>query len=792
MARRGQISYPETAQIVGRIRGIVYMLAGGGASIVAAALWASEQPTPSDANSPATSSPRPATSDALAEERRKLDDTVWAKERLSHEYEAAIVRFWDALLEKARDGGDQWLVFKAIGPAEITLGEVKSTTNYDHGISSLQLAAPGQTLDAAGWGKQVEAWSSAGYRVVQSDWHHAEFDAETNDAPARSAVTFTIHALNDRAGDRIAVQGRLRIVWSRQRDGEKRPVFDTIDATDVMVFQRTGPAAFEEILTVDPSSSGTPAGVQPILVYDLNGDGRSEIVAAGCNRKYVNLGGGKFEQRTFLWSPTTFFELGVLADFTGDGAADFLSVDAKRDLLLFRGDKDGDFLRGPIGRGNADSPLVTPQVITTGDVDGDGDLDVWLAQYKISYLGGQMPSPYYDANDGFPAFLLRNDGDGKFTDVTEAAGLGKKRFRRSYGSCFIDVDADDDLDLLVVSDFSGIDLYANDGKGNFADATAKLILGERHIFGMSATFGDYNLDGRMDFYISGMSSTTARRLEHMGLGRSDAADVHRMRPIMGYGSRMYLATADGTFVEPPFKDQVNRTGWTWGASSLDFDNDGDRDIYVANGHSSGKSTKDHCTHFWCHDIYTNDSKEDRARNELFNQILKPYFDRKESWDGYQKNALLMNLGGEGFVNIAWLLGVGFEYDGRAVVGDDLDGDGRVDLMVVEDRWRDGQILHVYRNQLETDNHWIGVRLSEEGPGRSPQGALVTVRTDAGKQLARVVTGDSIHAQHATTLHFGLGKSATVESIEVRWPGGHTRRIERPAADQYHAVPFEAK
>jgi hypothetical protein len=260
-----------------------------------------------------------------------------------------------------------------------------------------------------------------------------------------------------------------------------------------------------------------------------------------------------------------------------------------------------------------------------------------------------------------------------------------------------------------------------------------------------------------------------------------------MRPIMGYGSRMYLTASGDKFEQPDFRDQVNRTGWTWGSTNFDFDNDGDRDIFVGNGHSSGESTKDHCSHFWCHDIYTNDSSEDAARNELFNQVLGPYFDRRESWDGYQKNVLLMNLAGKGFTNIAWLLGVGHEYDARAVVSDDLDADGRVDLIVVEDRWRDGQLAHVYRNTLATPNHWIGVRLRDEGPDKSPLGCKVTVETPSGKHVGVVTSGDSIHAQHPPTLHFGLGPQERVDAIEVRWPGGQVRRVEKPAVDRYHSI-----
>jgi hypothetical protein len=270
-----------------------------------------------------------------------------------------------------------------------------------------------------------------------------------------------------------------------------------------------------------------------------------------------------------------------------------------------------------------------------------------------------------------------------------------------------------------------------------------------------------------------------------------------MRPIMGYGSRMYLAMGGGRFEQPAFREQVNRTGWTWGSSNFDFDNDGDRDIFVGNGHSSGHSTKDHCSHFWCHDIYTNDSAEDAARHKLFNQILGPYFDRRESWDGYQKNVLLMNLEGKGFASVAWLLGVGHEYDARAVVTDDLDADGRVDLIVVEDRWRDGQLLHVYRNQLTTPHHWIGVRLREEGAGKSPLGCKVTLHTASRRvhpggsdQVAVITCGDSIHAQHAPTLHFGLGPTDRVDAIDVQWPSGKTRRLENPAVDQYHRVSLD--
>jgi len=149
-----------------------------------------------------------------------------------------------------------------------------------------------------------------------------------------------------------------------------------------------------------------------------------------------------------------------------------------------------------------------------------------------------MPSPYYDANDGYPAVLLRNDGKGKFTDITDSAGLGVKSKRRSYSSSFVDFDEDQDMDLIVVSDYAGFDVYLNDGKGKFTDVTDDFGL-DRHFFGMGHTFDDFDGDGKLDFYVIGMSSTTARRLAELGVGRQDLQKHTEMRDAMGYGNRMF-------------------------------------------------------------------------------------------------------------------------------------------------------------------------------------------------------------------------------------------------------------
>ena len=152
----------------------------------------------------------------------------------------------------------------------------------------------------------------------------------------------------------------------------------------------------------------------------------------------------------------------------------------------------------------------------------------------------------------------------------------------------------------------------------------------------------------------------------------------------------------------------------------------------------------------------------------------------------------MNEGEGSFVNVSWLLGVSHEYDSRCVVSDDLDRDGRPDLIVTERGWdeRTGATphsVHLYRNTLESGNHWNGVSLHEHGPGRSPMGARVTVRFEGREHRRSIVLGDSYRGQHANQLHFGLGSIDRVDAIEVRWPNGQVSELKKPAIDQYHTI-----
>jgi hypothetical protein len=426
--------------------------------------------------------------------------------------------------------------------------------------------------------------------------------------------------------------------------------------------------------------------------------------------------------------------------------------------------------------------------MTCGDIAHTGHLDVFLGQYKVPSLGQILRPHYYDANDGWPCYLLRNDGQGNFSDVTESSGLGSKRFRRTYGASFVDLNHDGHLDLVVVSDFAGLDLYQNDGKGRFIDVTHQWVA-EPHAFGMASALADFDVDGRLDLLMIGMPSPTVDRLEHLGLERHYSPEDRRLRAAMTFGNRLYVAQPEGGFRQTKFNDSIARSGWSWGCSAFDFDNDGFPDVYIANGLQSNRSVRDYEGEFWLHDIFVEETVDDVTASQYF--VRKNTRTRGSGWSygGYERNRLFLNQEGSSFIEIGHLAGVSLAEDSRNVVSDDLDGDGRVDLLVTtHEIWPEvKQTLKIFKNQISDGGHWIGFRFREQGEGKSPAGVSVTIHYENRRATRQIVTGDSHRSQSANTIHFGLGQAQRVKSAEIRWVNGESIRLSNPEADQYHSI-----
>lgn len=728
--------------------------------------------------------------EGLNKERQQLDATLYANEVAAQRHEQAFVRLWDAMR-----GGQPFDALKKFSFTRLLIGTSKplpATGLGVEGIMPVEFVPPLKPLTHADYTAMLDSLQAGGWQIAQSEWHHSRFEPATAQEPARSTVSFEIHALFRGSSQRVIAKGQLKVRWQKPASPDAEPIADEIEPAGLRLTARKGLPMFEEKMILDPKveARGRFPRTSPILIHDLDGDGLSEIILAGCNLVYGNRGKFQFEKRDFLTHGIRQpMEAGILADFNGDGLTDYIGGSAPEESLLFFAGAAAGTFPNPASK-CFEAKLPGLHALTAGDVDGDGDLDLFAGQWKAPYADGAMPTPYHDANDGFPDYLLINDGKGRFTDGTEKAGLAPKRNRRTFSASLIDLDGDRHLDLAVVADFSGLDIYRNRGDGTFEDVTAARV-DERHGFGMSHTFADYDGDGKTDLYMVGMSSTTARRLDALGLARAGFDEYTKMRAPMSYGNRLYVARGD-RFEQPDFAATAARTGWSWGCTSADFDNDGDTDLYIANGHLSGSSAKDYCTKFWCHDLYTGNSLPNPVLSEFYKKELGTRLGREFSWNGFEHNALFLNQPGKGFENVAFLLGAAYEFDARAVVSDDLDADGRMDLAVVEYRTDTmSQRLHVLRNQYESPRHWIGIRL-KGGPGCSqPDGAVVTARSGDRVWIKPIVTGDSFTAQHARTAHFGLGDIAAVDSVEVAWPDGKVTRLTKPATDRCHDVSEKA-
>ena len=720
---------------------------------------------------------------ALQAQERELDQTIWADEMLAQEYEQVFIDMWDAM----RHSTNQLSVLSNMSFGQLLIGAPEAPVKHEHGIEVVRFADSGRSLTSDEWKALIREQDEGGLSVVQSEWRLTRLDKE-GERGATSTIAMTLHAMNSGANARYILEGDLNVSWRKRGRSASPPQIEKIDARNLTLKKRVGDPPFAKVVNRVLRSTVRSHALEPvIIVYDLDRDGLSEIILVTKNTVFRNLGNMDFEALPLVQEGFEMAFTGLVADFTGDGSPDFLAADAQG-LLLWAGDDEGSFREEPGRVWSAETePLFNVYGISAGDIDGDRDLDVWFGQYKKPYIAGQMPTPYYDANDGFPSFLLVNDGKGSFSDVTRESGIAEKRFRRSYSGSLADLDGDSDLDLVTLNDFAGIDVFLNDGEGGFTDITEEAV-DERHLFGMSHSFGDYNLDGELDIFAIGMTSNFADRLDHLALGRSEFSDYQEMRSAMRYGNRLYFG-GGGRFEQLPMSAAVRDAGWAWGASAFDFDNDGDHDLYVVNGHITRSTARDYDSQFWIHDIYVANSDLDPAVSMLFRSRAQKRHNEGMSHGGNHHNRLFINEAGRSFLESAFLMGVALPRDYRNVLSEDLDGDGKLDLILtVYEKWpRPRQELQVYQNTGASGGNWIGFRLDERVPASSPVGSRVEILTPSGGQFRQIVVGDSYRVQNSLNVHFGLGAEKSVTSARVLWPTGEVTNLEDPSINSWNRV-----
>lgn len=482
-----------------------------------------------------------------------------------------------------------------------------------------------------------------------------------------------------------------------------------------------------------------------VILLDYDQDGWLDLYAVnGCplpvdptappapNRLYRNRGDGTFVDRTEAArvGGRGYGMGGAVGDYDADGWPD-LFVTGLEGTVLYRNRGDGTFEDVTLAAGVGSDRWSTAAAFA--DLDADGDQDLVVVTYVAA--NPQTAPACRDHSGGrihcspglFPAqddHLFRNNGDGTFTDIAREAGL-TGRDGRGLGLAIVDLDDDGRLDLFVANDASADFAYRNLGDLRFIEVAHELGLALNGAGKATASMGvvadDLDGDGHLDLFITNFLNEPNSFFRGLGQG-------------------LYADQGSAAGLSAP---SIPMTGF--GTAALDADNDGDLDLFVANGHVDDQP--------W------------------INSPMK------------QPQHLFLNQGGGRFTLDQPMANSALApTTGRGVAAGDFDNDGRVDLVVVQ---RDGP-LRLLQSQGPA-GHWLALNLQDRSGASPAVGARVTV-TAGGRRTTRWVTaGTSYLSGHEERIHFGLGSNESIDAVEIRWPSGRVEHWTDLAIDRLHRL-----
>ncbi|HSI74505.1 MAG TPA: VCBS repeat-containing protein [Lunatimonas sp.] len=523
-----------------------------------------------------------------------------------------------------------------------------------------------------------------------------------------------------------------------------------------------------------------------VAVGDFNNDGLPDIYFTGNmvpNKLYLNKGNLKFGDITDLAGVAgdDRWMTGVtVGDANQDGWLDiYVSVSGKwgttKNLLFINDAKEGEiptFTEMGEAYGVADEGNSTQAVFF--DYDGDGLQDLYVINYPIvpsrtsmvEYLTYRDAAPYHRSDR-----LYRNEGNGKFTDMTQVAGLDK--YGLSLGVSVGDYNQDGWPDLYVSNDFSTPDFfYINNQDGTFTDHNLELT-NHTSYFGMGTDVADFNNDGYLDIYQVDMMPKSYRRAKE----NMDSMDPERFYSMvkndMHYQysiNTLQLHMGNDTNGLPRFGDigkmaGVSSTDWSWASLFADFDNDGFKDIYVTNGVRRDINNSDY--------FRSDDVQNFEDENSL--DLTKKIPSEKIKNFAFRNNANLT------FADVSESWGVDFNGFSNGVAYVDLDNDGDLDLVInnLDDR------ATIYENKSNevTNNNFFQVELKGNKENAFGIGAKIWLETDSLTQFQELTLTRGFQSSVDPIVHFGVGKTVTIKNVRVLWPNGLQNVLENVSANQ---------
>ena len=525
-------------------------------------------------------------------------------------------------------------------------------------------------------------------------------------------------------------------------------------------------------------------GHNGVSAGDIDNDGFDDLYVcqpAGLpNRLYRNRGDGTFEDITAAAGVGVLENTAcaLFADFDNDGRQDLVVV-RSNGPLLFLNQGDGKFRQQSGAFQFASAPQGTFTGAAAADYNRDGWLDIYFCLYAYYQGAGQYkyPVPYYAAENGPPNFMMRNNGDATFRDVTAESGLQQNNTRYSFCCGWSDYNQDGWPDLYVVNDFGRKNLYRNNGDGTFTDLAAQAGVEDTGA-GMSVCWFDYDNDGAVDLYAADMWTAAGERIS-MEEAFQQGAPARALYRKHAMGNSLFRNTGAG-FQDVTSPAQVGMGRWAWSSDSWDFDHDGYADLYIANGMVSGLDRGDLNSFFW-RQVVARSPNVARASEEYeqgwnaINELIRA--DR--TWSGFERNVFYANNRDGTFSDVSGALGLDFLEDGRAFALADFDGDGRQEVLLKN---RNGPQLRLLKNVRERLLPSIAIRLRGTKSNRDAIGAVVTLETGSLRQTRQLQAGSGFLSQHSKEMFFGLGDAVSPVKATLRWPSGLVQHVEGLAPD----------
>ncbi len=435
------------------------------------------------------------------------------------------------------------------------------------------------------------------------------------------------------------------------------------------------------------------------------------------------------------------YALGVaVADYDNDGRQD-VYITALEGDRLFRNEGGGKFRDVTASSGIRNAHFASSAAWLDYDKDGRADLFVanyvqWTVEADLwcSLDGASKSYCTPESYKGTSSRMFRNLGNGRFADVTAAAGLNDPT-SKSLGIAVVDYNVDGWPDLFVANDTQPNKLYRNLGNGKFVDeaVSAGVAFAEDGVArgAMGVDFSDYDRSGRPHLVVGNFSN------QMLGL---------------------YHNEGRGLFVDEAPRSAVGRSSLlslAFGVFFFDYDLDGAPDIYVANGHID----------------------EEIGR-------VQPRIQYR------QAPLLFRNIGSGKFADVTNSMGASFVVPrvGRGAAYADFDRDGDLDILMTTN----GGPAHLFRNDGGNSNRWLQVRLAGKRSNRSGLGTVVTVESASGKQSQTVHSGSSYCSQSDLALTFGLGRDTTTVTLEATWPSGAKQRFTGLASNTAYTLTEDEK